>query len=39
MTKEQKLFSERLQRVETAIHLCVPDRIPADDHRDLGGAV
>lgn len=28
MTKEQKLFSERLQRVETAIHLGVPDRVP-----------
>ena len=29
MTKEQKLFAERLNRVETAIHLGTPDRVPA----------
>ncbi len=28
MTLEQKLFAERLNRVETAIHLGVPDRVP-----------
>ncbi len=27
-TKEQKLFAERLNRVETAIHLGTPDRVP-----------
>ena len=28
MTPEQKLFQERLNRVETAIHLGTPDRVP-----------
>ena len=28
VTKEQKLFAERLNRVETAIHLGTPDRVP-----------
>ena len=28
MTAEQKLFAERLNRTETAIHLGVPDRVP-----------
>lgn len=28
MTKEEKLFAERLNRVETAIHGGIPDRVP-----------
>lgn len=28
MTPEQKLFQERLERVETAIHLGTPDKVP-----------
>ena len=28
MSKEQKLFAERLNRVETAMHLGTPDRVP-----------
>lgn len=28
LTPEQKSFAERLNRVETAIHLGVPDRVP-----------
>ena len=28
LTPGQKLFQERLNRVETAIHLGIPDRVP-----------
>ena len=30
MTKEEKLFAERLNRVETAIHGGIPDRVPCE---------